>query len=135
MNPCVDVPPAVIAALGKTGLVPVAGTLNDVPVRTMLVPIGGGRYRLFINEKMRADAKVKVGDLIELILEIDTDSREQLLPPALEAAFEVHSRAKARFDTFPHSHKRQILNYLNSLKTPEALQLDIKKLLVKLEEV
>ncbi len=45
INPCVDVPPRVSAAFGKRGYVPVAGTLNDQPIRATLAPKGGGRHR------------------------------------------------------------------------------------------
>ncbi|NIS81617.1 MAG: DUF1905 domain-containing protein, partial [Anaerolineales bacterium] len=58
INPCVDVPTRVSEAFGVRGNVPVVGTLNDVEIRSTLVPIGGGRHRLYINTDMRKRANV-----------------------------------------------------------------------------
>jgi hypothetical protein len=53
INPCVAIPESVSACLGKRGIVPVWGSLNGVEIRATLVPIGGGRHRLYINGEMR----------------------------------------------------------------------------------
>ncbi len=56
LNPCVDIPEIVIRAFrahAQSGRVYVEGTLNEAPVRAVLIPVSGGRHRLFINGAMR----------------------------------------------------------------------------------
>jgi hypothetical protein len=130
----VEVPPEVSGALGKTGRIPVTGTLNEVPIRSTLMPAGAGRYQLYIGDRMKADAGVKVGDLVEVALELDTGTREQFMIPELEAALEAHPRAKAHFRELPLSHKKKIVNYLDSIESEAGQQENIDKLVAKLEQ-
>ena len=46
---CVDVPGAVSEALGGETHIPVAGNAGGAPLRTTLVPRGGGLHRLFLD--------------------------------------------------------------------------------------
>ncbi len=125
INPCVDVPEQVSKAFTRRGYVPVKGQLNGHPIRATLVPVGGGRHRLYINTEMRKAAGVGVGDLVFLKLALDPESRDLTVPPELAA--------KAVFEKFPPSHKKEILEYLNSLKRVEYRKKNIAKLILKLE--
>ena len=132
INPCVEVPEEISRAFRRRGHVPVRGQLNGRPIKATLVPVGGGRHRLYINGQMRKAAGVGVGDTVTLSLAFDPQPRDPPVPPALAAALEASPAAKAVFDKFPPSHKREILDYLNWLKRPDSLERHIKKLIGEL---
>lgn len=127
INPCVDVPPRVSQAFGKRGYVPVSGTLNSEPIRATLVPKGEGRHRLFINGDMRQRAAVDVGNRVQLSLHVDTQPRVVAMPPEFAHVLQSNRAAKLAFEQLQPSRRKEILTYLNWLKTPETLRRNIKK--------
>jgi uncharacterized protein YdeI (YjbR/CyaY-like superfamily) len=78
---------------------------------------------------MRKKAKVTVGDLIHLVLALDTEPRDVPMPKAFAAALESNEKAKAAFEKLSPSHKKEMLLYLNFLKKPETLQRNIEKVI------
>jgi hypothetical protein len=127
INPCVDVPARVSAALGRTGYVPVRGTLNGHAFRAGLVSLGGGRHRLFVNGEMRTAAGVGVGDRVEVALDYDPAPRRLPVPKPLAAALDADPAAKRAWDNLTPSRRKEILSYLNSLKRPETLARNVAK--------
>jgi uncharacterized protein YdeI (YjbR/CyaY-like superfamily) len=109
----------------------VRGYFNGTPVRATLVPVGGGRHRLYINAEMRKRAKVDTGDKIQLVLEEDTEPRIISVPVELTDALDADVEAKALWDQLPKSEKNEILAYLNWIKRPETLRRNIDKLITK----
>jgi len=132
INPYIDVPPEVSRALGKSGPIPVKGSLNGSAIKATLVPVRQGRHRLFINTEMRAKTGVKVGDEIALELEMDSKPRVMPMPDIFKESLDRNQEAKAIYEKMPPSHRREILAYLNSLKTPEALERNIGKAIASL---
>jgi hypothetical protein len=107
-------------AFGKRGYVPVKGTLNGHPVWAMLVPMGKGRHRFFVNGEKRKTAGVDAGDRIELTLEIDTGPREVPMPDAFALALRKNPAAHAAFLRIPLSHQKEYLVYMNTLKNRDS---------------
>ncbi len=133
INPCVDVPGEVSQAFAKRGYIPVRGALNGSPIRATLVPMGGGRHRLFLNGEMRKQAKVTVGDQVSLVLETDDQSRAVPMPAEFATALEEHAAAKVAFAQLLPSRQKEILAYLNWIKRPETLKRNIDKVIAMLE--
>ncbi|OGO19670.1 MAG: hypothetical protein A2Z15_04005 [Chloroflexi bacterium RBG_16_50_11] len=132
INPCVEVPAKVRRALlgrQQKGNVPVKGSIKGFEFRATLIPVRGGLYRLYVNGDMRRGAKVAAGDTIKVVLAKDTEPREMIIPHALLLALEENAAARAAWEKLPPSHKKEILAYLNYLKTPEALERNVKKLI------
>lgn len=122
IDPYVDVPPEVTAALGRTGYIPVRGVLDGRPFRSGLVSLGGGRHRLFVNGEMRRAAGVDVGDTVEVVLDHDLEPRVRPVPLLLRRALDADPVAKAAWDALTPSRRTEILSYLNSLKRPETVE-------------
>jgi hypothetical protein len=133
INPYVDIPPDVSRAFGKRANIPVKGDLNGVPIQGTLVPVGGGRHRLYVNGNMRKKTGAVVGDEITLSLELDDRPRDLPVPPLLRAALDADPEARAVYDGLPPSHRNEYLAYLNYLKTPEALERNVSKVILKLK--
>ncbi len=122
INPCVDVPERVSQVFQRTGYIPVRGTLNTHPFQATLVPVRNGKYRLYINGKMRKQAGVDVGDEIKIELEYDTQKRTIPIPRAFEQALKQNPKARSEFERLTTSRRKDILLYMNALKKPESLQ-------------
>lgn len=134
INPYVDVPEEIGRTFGTHGNIPVKGFINEYSIRATLVPIGGGRHRLYINGEMRRGAGVEVGDTIRVSLEPDNEPRELPVPLLLRKFLDSDSKAGAAWDKLPPSYRREYLAYLNSLKTPEALERNVRKVIAELIE-
>jgi len=111
----------------SAGFIPVRGMLNDCPIRSSLVPVGGGAHRLYINGDMRKLAGVGVGDKVHLVLEIDLLPRRQPVPDALARALNNDDRVREAFGRLRPSRRQEILAYLNSLKRPESIARNVDK--------
>jgi uncharacterized protein YdeI (YjbR/CyaY-like superfamily) len=94
--------------------------------------MGGGRHRLFLNGEMRKRAKVSVGDLVNLDLEMDTQSRTVPMPAEFALALEKNEAARTVYEQLPPSRQKEILVYLNWIKRPETLKRNIHKIIASL---
>ncbi|MFQ5690722.1 MAG: YdeI/OmpD-associated family protein [Gemmatimonadota bacterium] len=127
INPCVDVPARVSAALGRKGYIPIECSIEGHSFRAGLVSLGGGRHRLFINGKMRSEAGVSVGDEIEVELSYDPKPRPLPVPEELSRALGGNPAAAKAWDGLTPSRRKEILSYLNSLKRPETVQRNVQR--------
>jgi hypothetical protein len=134
INPYVDVPEEIGEAIGRKGNLPVRGTVNRHPFSSTLVPVRGGRHRLYMNMEMRKGAGVGVGDTVEILLEYDPDLRVETVPDPLILALEKDEGARAAWEALTPSRKREILRYLNSLKSEVSIRRNVEKVLGKIRE-
>ncbi|HKZ22005.1 MAG TPA: YdeI/OmpD-associated family protein [candidate division Zixibacteria bacterium] len=132
INPCVDVPKKVSDAFNKRGYIPVKGWLNDLSIVATLVPVGGGKYRLYINGEMMKNSKVDVRDSISLKITFDPKPRIVPVPKELALALQKNKKAKLAFDKLAPSHRKEILTYLNWVKKTETLQRLVRKVVTML---
>ena len=93
----VDVPREVSKMFGGGAHVPVIGTVEGVPVRTTLVSRGKGAYRMAIHGDIRKKLRVDSGAVVEVAIQLDEESREPVLPPALVLALRNAPKAQRRF--------------------------------------
>lgn len=129
INPCVNVPEEISRVLGKKGNIPVRGAVNGFPFRSTLVPVKEGPYRLYLNMGMRKGAGAEAGDTVEILLEPDPDPRPEPVPGPLMDALGLDPGAAAAWDALAPSRRREILRYLNSLKSRDALARNVEKVI------
>jgi hypothetical protein len=134
INPYVEIPPEISRALGKRGSIPVRGSLNGSPIVATLVPTGGGRHRLYINGDMRRQTGTAVGDEVTISLERAAGPRVLPVPLLFQQALDAEPEARAIYEALPPSHRNEYLAYLNFLKTPEALERNVRKVIARLLE-
>lgn len=132
----VDVPAAVSKELARdvTNL-PVRGTVEDVPVRTTLVSRGNGCHRMAIHGDIREKLRVDSGAVLEIAIERDEDSREPTLPPALIVSLRQSPSAQAMFKGMTTALRRQIVRNITSVKSQEALERRVGKVVARLEQM
>jgi hypothetical protein len=126
INPYVDPPKRVTAPFKIRDYIAVKGTINGKKFAQTLVPVGGGKHRLFINGVMRAAANVDVGSWITVTLRPDRKVREVPMPAALETRLRKNPKARAVWDSLTPSRRKEIKRYLNSAKRAETLARNIE---------
>ena len=89
--------------------------------------------RLYLDQWMRDVSGTVVGDTANVVLRIDTESRVLELPIALRVGLESNPRAKSAWESLTPSRRREILSHLNFLKTPAALERNVRKTLASLK--
>ncbi|MGV8839314.1 MAG: YdeI/OmpD-associated family protein [Bauldia sp.] len=132
INPYVDVPEAISAALGGPGYIPVATTVDGHAFPANLVPLGGGRFRLFLHGAMRKAAGKDVGDAVAIGLTRDTSPRVEPVRVEFAAALEASPEARAAFAALPPSRQKEILRYLNNLKRADSVARTVAKVVARL---
>jgi hypothetical protein len=118
---CVDVPRDVSKALrsvaGENALhIPVHGWIEGLPLKSTLVPRGGGCYRLHVHSRIWRKLRIDAGATVEVTLLLDTEPRKVVLPQDFAAGLADEPRALATFNTLTTALRRQIVQYVDSAK-------------------
>lgn len=135
-NPYVPVSAAQAARLrpGRRAI-PVLVTVNgkpDPPWRINLMPAGDGRFYLYLHGVVRKASDTAVGDRVRLTVAFDQAYRNgpmHAMPPWFKAALAKDKVAKANWDRLTPSRQKEVVRYLAWLKTDEARQRNLDKVL------
>lgn len=101
--------------------------------RTTIVPSRSSGPRLYLDTWMREAAGVGVGDRVKVTLKADRAPRELAMPEPLRTALDANPAANAAWNALSPSRRREILTYLNFLKTRAALERNTRKVIGLLE--
>lgn len=107
--------PAEIADSFATRREPVRGTVNGVAYRSRLAAYGGYSY-LGFTAAIRKQARIELGDLLDIEIEADPEPRKVTLPPALATALGADAEAKAAFDRLAFTHRREYATWVAEAK-------------------
>ena len=134
VNPFVFLPETVLNHIFKQagknkGTIPVHGNLDGHPFIQTLVKYSGA-WRLYLNTPMRKAAGKDVGDKIKVEIEFDPVERIIPLHPKLKEALEKNKKAKFVFDQLSPSLQKEIVRYIDHLKTEESVERNIKRALL-----
>lgn len=100
--------------------------------RTTVLVLRSSPPRLYLDTWMREAAGVDVGDRVRVTLKPDRNSRELPMPAMLGEALAENEQARAACEQLAPSRRREILSYLNFLKTPDALERNVQKTIAEL---
>ena len=117
---------------GSKSQVKVAGTLNGVPFRNSIMPIGDGTHYMNIRKELKEAAQVQAGDTVEVTLAEDRGERKVDLTEEMRQALSANPEAGARFASLPYSHQKEYLDWITSAKKPETRTARIAKAIEKL---
>jgi uncharacterized protein YdeI (YjbR/CyaY-like superfamily) len=131
VNPYVFLPEEILNYLFKKagkekGYIPVQLIINKQKFIQHLVKYSG-EWRLYLNTPMRKAAGKDVGDIIQI--KIDFDNTERITPMHLkfEAALNKNKPAREVFNKLSPSKQKEILRYLNNLKSEETLNKNVER--------
>lgn len=131
INPYVLLPSGILKALFKQAgkdksPIPVRGKLNGHKFSQTLVKYSG-KWRLYLNTPMRKAAGVDVGDKTEVTIDFDPGERTIPMHPQLRVALEKHKKAGAAFNRLAPYRQKEIMKYINHLKTSKTVEKNISK--------
>ena len=131
INPYVFLPEEILGYILKKagkekGYIPVYLIINKQRFIQHLVKYGG-EWRLYLNMPMRKAAGKDVGDIINISIDFDAQERVTPMHAKFEAALNKNKKANARFNSLSSSRQKEILRYLNNLKTEESLNRNIQR--------
>jgi Bacteriocin-protection, YdeI or OmpD-Associated/Domain of unknown function (DUF1905) len=129
----IEVPTAIVEALGPSRKPPVRVTINGHSYRSSIATVGGV-FMVGVTNEFRKEAEVAAGDEVDVDIELDTEKREVVVPPDLAAALDADAGARRAFDGLSYSNKRRIVIPIEDARTPETRQRRIDKSVVALRE-
>jgi hypothetical protein len=108
------------------GPIPVRFRVKGRSTRTWrinLMPVGDGRFRLYLNGNIRKESNLRVGDTVGIEVQFDEVYRNGPLHPVPVWFADELSRnplARRGWDQLAPSRQKEILRYFAQLKSPEA---------------
>lgn len=135
INLCVDVPRRITAQMTPNrGYIPVKGRIKEYHFEQTLVPVKNSPYRLYVNGLMLKGSGARLGDSMTFSIEQTAAKRKDTLMPEDLKRKLGETNLMAAFAKLIPSRQKEILRYLNYLKTPEAKARNIDKLLSLLKD-
>jgi len=118
---CVDVPRDISKSLRKLAgddgkHIPVLGQVEGLPLKSTLSPRGGGAYRLHIHSNIWRKLRIDAGDTVEVMLLLDSEPRDPVLPHDLAGGLADAPRALALFNSLTPALRRQIVRNMEQAK-------------------
>lgn len=129
INPFVYLPDTILNSLfvqanKNKGPIPVKGTINGNLYRQTLVKYSG-EWRLYINTTMLKNSPKRIGEIIEISIYPDTESREVPMLIEFAEALKLNKEANLVFEKLSVSRKAEIVRNLAKLKTKQSLEKNI----------
>ena len=129
----IEVPEAVVTALGGSKRPPVVVTLDHYTYRSTVAPMGGG-FWVGVNSEHREASGLKGGDEVQVTLALDAAPRELEVPAELASALAQDPIAKAFFDGLSYSNKRVFTLSVEGTNNPETKARRVEKALALMRE-
>ena len=123
----VDVPFDVKKEFGKARP-PVKVSINGYKYRST-ISVYGGKYYLPVRRERREAAGVKLGDIVEVTIQPDTEIRRVDPPAALSAALARNGPAKAQWERLSYSQKKEYAEAVLGAKKHETQARRIQRII------
>jgi hypothetical protein len=129
INPYVLLPEDVLTGIFEQanknkGAIPVCGMINEIPYKQTLLKYSG-LWRLYINTLMLKNSPKRIGEVINISIELDHSDRTINPHPKLIEALNQNQEAKAVYERLSPSLKKEIVRYIANLKTAQSIDSNI----------
>ena len=122
----IQVPEAVVTALGGSKRPAVVVTLDHYTYRSTVAPMGA-EWWVGVNSDHREASGLKAGDEVQVTLELDMAPRELEIPAELAAALDADPVAKAFFDGLSYSNRRVFTLSVEGTNNPDTKARRVEK--------
>jgi len=129
----IEVPAAVVTALGAGKRPKVAVTIKGHTYRSSIA-VMGGKFLVGISAEVREKTGVIAGDEIEVAIELDTAPRVVSVPHDLRLAFERHPRAQRAFEALSYSRQQRYTLPIEKAKTDDTRDRNVHKAIRELQK-
>jgi hypothetical protein len=129
----IEVPEAVVDALGGSRRPAVVVTLDHYTYRSTVAPMNGG-FWVGVNAEHREASGLGAGDEVQVTLAPDTAPRELGVPPELAAALDADPVARAFFDGLSYSNRRVFTLSVEGTNNPETKARRVEKAIALMHE-
>jgi hypothetical protein len=127
----VEVPDAVIAALGGGRRPPIVVEVNGHRYRTTPA-VYGGRTLLGFRREVEAAAGLSAGQRIDLLFELDEEPRGVAVPDDLEAALRAVPGAEAAFAALSFTRRKEHVEAVEGAKSEETRRRRVERVVTSL---
>jgi hypothetical protein len=122
----VEIPFSVPEVFGVKGQVKVIGMMDNEPFRSSLAPYGGKHY-LGITKAMREKIYKEAGDVVHIIMELDTKPRVVEIPDDFKSVLKEFPVEEEFFKKLSYTHQKEYMNWINDAKKQETRERRIIK--------
>jgi hypothetical protein len=117
-----NIPMDISTTFGSKGQVRVRGTINGYPFRTTALPMGDGTHYLVVGKSIRDQVQAIQGDTVKVILELDPEEQQVVIPEDMRQAFISQPLAKDVFEKLTNSHKKDYVNWILGARQEDTRQ-------------
>lgn len=115
-----EIPAEVVQKIGGIGKVRLICEVNNqLSFQCGLMSLSEGRAYISINSKRMKELEVEIGDTVEVKLTEDKSEYGVDVSEELKELFKQDPDGKKRFDLLKPGMQRYILNYVNTVKSPQ----------------
>jgi hypothetical protein len=115
-----EIPAKVVQKIGGIGKVRLICEVNNqLSFQCGLMSLSEGRAYISINSKRMKELEVEIGDTVEVKLTEDKSEYGVDVSEELKELFKQDPDGKKRFDLLKPGMQRYILNYVNTVKSPQ----------------
>ena len=136
---CVNVPRDISASLRKAAgekatHIPVTGQIDGRTLKSTLSPGGRGCYRLHVHSNIWRKLRIDEGDTVEVMLQIDREPRDPVLPEDFAGGLAEEPRALATFNSLTPALRGQIVRYVGMAKHASTREKRIRLMVKRMHE-
>ncbi|MCX6163905.1 MAG: YdeI/OmpD-associated family protein [Ignavibacteriae bacterium] len=102
--------------------------------RGFLMPDGKGNHYTGLKSAIMQELGKKAGDVVDVMLELDTEERVVEIPPELKKLFSKHPKEKKYFDSLSYTHRKEYARWISSAKKEETKLKRLAKMIEMLKE-
>jgi hypothetical protein len=128
----VSVPFNVEEVYGTKGQVKVKAWFDKRPYRGILANMGTGCHVIGVRKEIRKAIEKKIGDPVNVELELDTEERVVEIPDDLKKVLAKNQKAKGFFDTLSFTNRKEYAVWISSAKKEETRQKRLHDIIQKL---
>jgi len=117
---------------------PVLVQINGEPKKPWhinIMPIGDGSFYLYLHGDVRKASQTKVGDTVDVLVSFDDAYRNgpmHSMPEWFRKPLDGNPKAKKAWGALPPSRQKEILRYFSWLKSDEARERNLEKVMAVL---
>jgi len=128
----VSIPFNVEEIYGTKGQVKVKATFDGHPYRGVIANMGSACHIIGVRKDIREAISKKVGDIIRVTIEKDTEERVVEIPAELDKLLSKNKAAKTFYESLSFTNRKEYAVWISSAKKEETKEKRLKDALVKL---